>query len=45
MSVVTYSFLAFLCVSIFIYYIVPKKMQWGVLLLASLFFYGYAGIP
>lgn len=45
MSVVSYSFLAFLFVSVFIYYIVPGKIQWGVLLLASLAFYGYAGIP
>lgn len=44
MSVISYTFLAFLVIVILIYYIVPKKMQWVVLLTASICFYVYAGI-
>ncbi len=44
MSVVTYTFIVFLLCTILLYYIVPKKIQWVILLLASLVFYGYAGI-
>ena len=44
MSVVTYTFIVFLLCTIVLYYIVPKKIQWVILLLASLVFYGYAGI-
>lgn len=44
MSVVSYVFFAFLFISMIIYYIVPKKMQWIVLLIASLVFYAYSGI-
>lgn len=44
MSVISYSFLLFLLVTIFIYYIVPKKLQWIVLLTASIVFYAWAGI-
>lgn len=44
MSVISYTFLAFLALTIFLYYIVPKKMQWFVVLLASLYFYFMAGI-
>ncbi len=38
MSVVSYLFIAFLAITVFVYYIVPKKMQWVVLLAASLIF-------
>ena len=44
MSVVTYTFIVFLLCTIVLYYIVPKKIQWVILLLASLVFYGYAVI-
>lgn len=44
MSVVSYLFIAFLAITVFVYYIVPKKMQWVVLLAASLIFYGCSGI-
>ena len=44
MSVVTYTFIVFLLCTVLLYYIVPKKIQWVILLLASLVFYGYAGI-
>ena len=44
MSVISYIFIVFLLCTVLVYYIVPKKMQWGVLLIASLIFYGYAGV-
>ena len=44
MSVVSYIFIAFLICTLFVYYIVPGKIQWIVLLVASLIFYGYAGL-
>lgn len=44
MSVISYTFFAFLTVAILLYYIVPKRMQWSVLLLASVYFYAMAGI-
>lgn len=44
MSVVSYIFIAFLICTLFVYYIVPGKTQWIVLLVASLIFYGYAGL-
>ncbi len=44
MSAISYAFLAFLAITIVFYYIVPKKMQWVVLLLASLYFYLMAGV-
>ena len=44
MSVISYIFIAFLLCTLLVYYIVPKKIQWIVLLIASLIFYGYAGI-
>lgn len=42
MTVTSFMFLVFLAVTALLYYIVPKKIQWVVLLLASLVFYGYA---
>ena len=44
MSVISYIFIVFLLCTVLVYYIVPKKIQWVVLLIASLIFYGYAGI-
>ena len=40
----SYEFIAFLCLTFLIYYLVPKKTQWVVLLLASYVFYLFAGI-
>ena len=44
MSVVSYIFIVFLAFTVLIYYIVPKKIQWWVLLAASVVFYAYSGI-
>lgn len=44
MSVVSYSFLLFLLIVCLVYYIVPKKWQWVVLLAAGILFYAAAGI-
>lgn len=44
MSVVSYIFLLFLFVVVCIYYLVPKKVQWMVLLAASIAFYAYSGV-
>ncbi len=44
MSVVSYSFFAFLAIAILLYYVVPKKLQWVVLLGASIYFYAVAGV-
>lgn len=41
MSVISYLFIAFLICTLIIYYIMPGKLQWIVLLGASLVFYGY----
>lgn len=39
----SYSFLAFLLILFLLYYIVPKKCQWVLLLIASYVFYAHAG--
>lgn len=39
----SYGFIAFLCVLFLAYYLVPKKWQWKLLLLASYAFYFFAG--
>ena len=44
MSVVSYSFFAFLAIAVLLYYVVPKKLQWVVLLGASIYFYAMAGV-
>lgn len=44
MSVVSYSFLLFLLIGCLVYYIVPKKWQWVVLLAAGIVFYAGAGV-
>ena len=44
MSVISYTFFVFLAITILLYYIVPQKFQWIVLLLASILFYAIAGV-
>ena len=39
----SYGFIAFLCILFLAYYLVPKKWQWGLLLVASYVFYAFAG--
>lgn len=39
----SYSFIFFLCVVIGLYYIIPKRFQWKLLLLASFVFYYFSG--
>ena len=43
MSIISFSFLLFLLILVIIYFIVPKKMQWAVILAANLVFYAYSG--
>ena len=40
----SYEFVAFLLITFALYYIVPKKAQWGVLLAASYGFYIFSGV-
>ncbi len=40
MSYTSYSFALFVILTVCVYYIVRKKWQWVVLLVASMFFYG-----
>ena len=44
MSFVSLRFLIFLLILFLIYYAVPKRFQWVILLLASLTFYAFAGV-
>ncbi len=44
-SLFSVSFLAFLAITIILYYSLPQKLQWAVLLGASLVFYFFAGTP
>ena len=44
MNIVSYTFLAFLIISIILYYIVPQKIQWMVLLASSVVFYAFSGM-
>ena len=39
----SYGFLAFLAILFAIYYLAPRKWQWGILLVASYAFYAFAG--
>ncbi|MBR6173078.1 MAG: MBOAT family protein [Eubacterium sp.] len=43
MSFVSYEFIGFLAVLILLYYLLPKRFQWGFLLIGSLFFYAFSG--
>ena len=40
----SYGFIAFLCILFPVYYLVPKKAQWAILLAGSYFFYAFAGL-
>lgn len=44
MSVNQLAFLLLVGLSVVLYYIIPKKFQWGFLLLVSLFFYWLMGV-
>ncbi len=39
MSIISFSFLVFLCFGVAVYYILPKKLQWVELLILSIIFY------
>jgi D-alanyl-lipoteichoic acid acyltransferase DltB (MBOAT superfamily) len=45
MTIISISYFALIALSLIIYYIVPKKAQWIVLLLTSLAFFYFAGTP
>ncbi len=40
----SYSFIIFLVLLFVIYYVIPRKYQWGLLLVASYIFYSFAGV-
>ena len=40
----SYEFILFLIIVFVLYYIIPKKFQWVLLLIASYVFYAYAGV-
>lgn len=44
MDLLTLGFLLFCIVLVIVYYLVPKAMQWWILLAASLYFYAMSGI-
>ncbi len=44
MSFFSFTFAVFLIVSLFVYYLFPKKIQWYVLLTANTVFYAFSGI-
>lgn len=44
MSLTSMQFILFYVVTLFLYYVVPRKIQWIILLLASYFFYLYASM-
>lgn len=43
MLLTSYQFIAFILIGFFLYYILPKKFQWGLLLIGSYLFYFLAG--
>ena len=43
MSIVSFSFIIFMIVTIIVYFVIPRKYQWVVLLFANLMFYTMAG--
>lgn len=45
MTVTSFYFLLFLIIGVFLYYIVPKKLQWIILLILSVVFYIFAATP
>lgn len=42
MSIISFQFIFFVIVTIFAYYVVPKKFQWIVILIANVYFYAQA---
>ena len=44
MSIVSFEFLIFAICVLFVYFIIPKKWQWVVILVANIVFYGFSGI-
>ncbi len=44
MGLTTFRFFIFAIILVIVYFVVPKKVQWVVLLVASLVFYGLAGV-
>ena len=44
MTYVELNFLAFLIVTIFLFYMIPVRYRWVVLLVASIIFYGFSGV-
>lgn len=44
MNFFSFTFAIFLLVSLFVYYVAPKRFQWVVLLVANTVFYAYSGI-
>lgn len=42
MTIISFNFIVFFLGTLLVYYTVPKKMQWGVLLVASVYFFVYA---
>ncbi|HBR31604.1 MAG TPA: MBOAT family protein, partial [Clostridiales bacterium] len=44
MQFTSYSFLLFLLVLFAVYYLIPKRFQWMLLLVASYVFYSFVGI-
>ena len=45
MSILSLSFIVFVIVALIVYYLVPKRFQWQVLLVASIVFYFLAATP
>ena len=43
MSFTSFEFLCFLAITVLLYYLIPKKLQWVLLLVASITFYTFAG--
>ena len=43
MSITSYIFWLFLIVSLLVYYVFPRKLQWVVLLVTSIFFFSFSG--
>ena len=44
MAFTTFDFIVFLFLVFILYYLLPKKFQWVILLVASYVFYAFAGI-
>ena len=44
MSIISFEFIAFVIVGLIVYYVMPKKLQWIILLILSYAFYLSGGI-